>query len=202
MSIKENLKKLENFTKFSKWVELFDRRDFDRIDVEQHLFKKEILEYKGNYENDLLEQYKIYVELMDRINERIQRSYYAFLTVNSAIVGGIGYFQIHNAYDSVFAYIPLAIISYLALMFCLAWSISIKTLRRLYEKRFKIIDLIEERLPLSLFNAELMLLEDENDSKSKAVYARMETITLSLFLFLYIISFGYHVKLITFNVIF
>ena len=197
MFIKKNLEKLNNFTKFSKWTELFDRKGLDKLEVEQHLFKKKILDYKGSYENDLLEQYKLYVELMDRINERVQQSYYSFLTINSAIVGGLGYFQIHakEVAENVFAYFLLLIISYLALIFCLGWLKSIKSLRDHYERRLEIIKLIEEKLPLSLFNTELKLHENIVGAKSgfRITYVLTEGLTLVLFSALYSTSFIYHI---------
>ena len=162
----------------------------------KHLYKIEESDYSGNYRNDLLEQYKMYVELTDRINERLQRSYYSFLTINSAIVGGLGYFQIYGGSDtadqSAFISIVLAIISYLGTLSCGAWVISIISHRDLYERRLQIINSIEERLPLSLFYAESKLLEGSFCAELHIPAAKTEALTFILFLVIYNISILYH----------
>ena len=197
MSIKEDWKKI---LEVSRWVKALNRKGLHELTDEQYLFKTEESEYGGSYRHDLLEQYKMYVELTDRINERLQRFYYSFLTINGAIVGGIGYFQIHNnpELNGAFVLMLLAIISYLALFFCCAWAISIRTHRDLYERRLKIIESIEEKLPLSLLYAELKLLETGKDPRSQlhVAQARVEAYTIILFLIIYFISFLYHVALL------
>src|SRR5262245_9792406 len=46
----------------------------------------------GAFQNHLLEQYKLYVEMADRISQRRGTANTFFLTVNTAIIGALGTF--------------------------------------------------------------------------------------------------------------
>ena len=145
MSIEENLRKLSN------------RKGLYELTFEQCLFKMKESKYGDNYTNDILEQYKMYVELTDRINERLQRSDSYYMAINIATIGALGYFHLSPTLkDDVLIFI-LSIISYMAMIFCTSWSISIKSNRDLYRRKILIINSIEGLLPLSLFYTELKL---------------------------------------------
>jgi hypothetical protein len=48
-------------------------------------------EYGDNFKPHLLEQYKLYVEMADRISGRRQSANSFFLSVNTAIIAAVGY---------------------------------------------------------------------------------------------------------------
>ena len=198
MSIKKNLERLNNFTKFGKWTELFDRKNFDKLDDEQHLFKKKKHEYDGNYVSDLLDQYKMYVNLTDRINERIQQSQSFFLSINTFAVGALGYttleYGINGEHPDIT--IMLLVASVLATVFSVTWSISIVLHRKHRRRRFKVINLIEERLPLALFYTETKLLESEGGLKLHFIHTRLETIAHILLVVVYLTLVFYLVDFI------
>ena len=63
-------------------------RELNNIKDELFSVKKE--EYGNEYNKHLLEEYKLYVNLMDKTSERRSSANTFFLTLNSAIIGLMG----------------------------------------------------------------------------------------------------------------
>ena len=55
-----------------------------RTDLDEYLYGISPDKYGGEYQNHLLEQYKLYVQMADKISERRQSANSFFLTVNTA----------------------------------------------------------------------------------------------------------------------
>ncbi len=155
MSLKKYLKKLGNF------IMRDNSKDLVKILNEKDLFRTDELKYGSNYRNDLLEQYKMYVELTDRLNGRLQQSNSFFLTLNIAAIGAIGYVHLGHDADSLSTLVTLSltIISYLSVIICANWIGSIRLYKNIAVRRFEVIRTIEERLPLALFCTEFKLFE-------------------------------------------
>lgn len=100
-----------------------------------------------SYGNALLEQYKIYVEMADRISARRGAANTFFLTFNSAVFTLIG-----ALWGSSRPHAPswLLIIPTLVLMSqCLAWFWLIRSYRQLNAAKYAVVGALEERLPAS-----------------------------------------------------
>ena len=125
------------------------------MDLSTKLFNKpspEILEQR----NDLLfEQYKLYVEMMDKVSERRHQANSFFLTVNTilitALTGFIGLTK-QSALQFEFAWMIVAGLA--GVVFCLTWRRLIHSYGQLASGKFKIIHLLESHLPARLFDAE------------------------------------------------
>src|SRR5215217_8956247 len=61
-----------------------------RIDFDNFLYRVSAKDYGGQYQNHLLEQYKLYVQMADKISERRQSANSFFLTVNTALIAFLG----------------------------------------------------------------------------------------------------------------
>lgn len=95
----------------------------------------------------ILEQYKLYVEMADRVSSRRGLTNTFFLTLNTLIFTLIGVL----AKDHI-AQIPSAVLILLlmvALGQCAAWWTIVRSYRQLNTGKFKIVGLLEERLPAS-----------------------------------------------------
>lgn len=103
---------------------------------------------KEKYQAHLLEQYKLYVEMADRISIRRQSANSYFLSVNSAILAFVGYASSKETSD----YLWLLGIAGIVISFL--WFMIITSYRDLNTAKFTIIHQIETRLPLSLYDAE------------------------------------------------
>ena len=58
-------------------------------EIESTLFKIKQEEYGDRYRDDIIELYKLYVEMTDRISQRRDRANQWFLAMNTALISAI-----------------------------------------------------------------------------------------------------------------
>jgi hypothetical protein len=102
----------------------------------------------STYEAALLEQYKIYVEMADRISARRGLANSFFLTLNTSVITLFAAFkQIPNGPEALWLGIPL-----IALVGeCFAWFYLVRSYRLLNGAKYRVVGALEERLPASPF---------------------------------------------------
>ena len=120
--------------------------------------------YEGpaeKYQAAILDQYKIYVEMADRISQRRGLTNTFFLTLNSAIFTVIGVFWKDPPTGSAWLLIfPLII----ALGQCTAWWWLVRSYRLLNGAKYRVIGIFEERLPAAPYwRAEWVALGEGRD---------------------------------------
>ena len=99
-----------------------------------------------SYSAALLEQYKIYVEMADRISARRGLTNTFFLTLNSAIFTLVGAFWTRSPHAASWLLIfPVIVLS----AECLAWFWLVRSYRQLNSAKYAVIGAFEERLPAS-----------------------------------------------------
>jgi hypothetical protein len=103
---------------------------------------------KDKYKSHLLEQYKLYLEMADRISSRRQAANSYFLSVNTALLGFVGYLTTKEPVE----YLWLLGIAGLALSY--SWQRLILSYQNLNTAKFNVVHHIEKRLPISPYNAE------------------------------------------------
>jgi hypothetical protein len=98
------------------------------------------------YYSTLLEQYKIYVEMADRISARRGLANTFFLTFNSAVFTLIGAFWTARPHaTSALLIVPVVVL----MAQCLAWFWLIRSYRQLNAAKYAVVGALEERLPAS-----------------------------------------------------
>ena len=98
------------------------------------------------YSNALLEQYKIYVEMADRVSARRGLANTYFLTLNSTVFTIIGVFWSTRPHVSSWLLIfPVVVL----IGQCLAWFWLVRSYRQLNAAKYAVIGALEERLPAS-----------------------------------------------------
>lgn len=106
-------------------------------------------DYQSNeqYYEHVLEQYKLCVEMADRISSRRDIANGFFLTLNGLILGAIGFLsEKQNLLPSKWALLlPLAVL----LLECFFWRRLIISYKRLNSAKFQIIGELESKLPAS-----------------------------------------------------
>jgi hypothetical protein len=115
------------------------------------------------YQAAILEQYKIYVEMADRISQRRGLTNTFFLTLNTAIFTTIGLFWEHkpNGQGWWLAF-PLMML----LGECFAWFYILRSYRLLNTAKYEVVGALETRLPASPYwRAEWMALGEGKDPK-------------------------------------
>lgn len=109
----------------------------------------------GQEPGPLFEQYKLYVEMADRISSRRLTSNSFFLSINSAIIalGGYASLRFHSALST-----PVAIVAALTgITLCLLWQRLLASYRHLNTVKFRVIHELEKLLPVSPYDAEWQL---------------------------------------------
>jgi hypothetical protein len=100
------------------------------------------------YQTAVLEQYKLYVEMADRISQRRGLSNTFFMTLNAAIFTLIGVFWKDRPSGSVWWLLfPLVVV----LSQCGIWFYVVRSYRLLNRAKYSVVGLLEERLPASPF---------------------------------------------------
>jgi len=142
------------------------------MDIKTKLFKVPQKKYGDFYLESYLEQYKIYLEMADRISSKRQSANSFFLSINTAIIALVGYIQLGPmASVNKFYYI---IVSLAGMMICYSWYRLIHSYKDLNSGKFKVIHLIEQNLPIAPYDAEWELLEKGENSKIYLPFTKVE----------------------------
>jgi hypothetical protein len=141
-----------------------------------------------SFQHLLMEQYKLYVEMTDRISSRRNWTNIFFLTLHAIIVGVMGLSLSRSPYVPQIGLLLMPLMGLLVL--CYAWWRLTQWYRHMLTVRHNIIGQLEQRLPSSP-----SLAADRNDITSKEGYFnplnRMEKTLPFVFAILYIFSFTY-----------
>jgi hypothetical protein len=123
-------------------------------DLEKMLFASESGKYGDKYIEHLLEQYKIYIGSAEKISEQRQKANEFFLAVNTALVAILGFI----ATKTVEVSILLALASLAGITMCYLWYRIVLSYGDLNTGKYKVIHMIEKRLPLALYDTEWEML--------------------------------------------
>ena len=145
-------------------------------------------EYSNNkelYQNHILEQYKMYVEMADRISSRRNFANIFFLTLNTTILGSIGFlFEKTQLIDPKWL-ITFPLVCTLTLI--VVWWCLLRSYRNLNSAKFKVVGHLEKRLPSSPYwSAEWKELREGKGLKKYRPLTALETYVPIVFGLLYI----------------
>jgi hypothetical protein len=125
--------------------------------IETKLFNQDLIRSEQNLEL-LFEQYKLYVELMDKVSERRHNVNTFFLSLNSILVTGLTVFLSQTSGPKAHhIWILIAVAAGIAC--CVTWRRLLKSYGRLNQGKFQVIHLLENRLPARLFDVEWDILK-------------------------------------------
>ena len=119
-----------------------------------------------------MEQYKLYLEMLDNNSERRQHANNFFLTVNTGVCAFIGYIFAKDAaieFRSFFWFVPIA-----GILLSYFWCRLIRSYRDLNTVKFKVVHLMEQRLPLAPFHAEWLALGEANNTQRYVPFTHLE----------------------------
>ncbi len=124
-----------------------------------NLFNTSEEQYGGLYKAHIIEQYKLYVEMMDRISQRRMTSNTLFITINSALLTLFSLFKLTVSNWGVLT-------SVVGIIITLSWYSIINSYKQLNTGKFEVIHELEACLPLSLYQYEWKILEEgKNEEK-------------------------------------
>jgi hypothetical protein len=111
------------------------------------------------WHSHLLDQYKLYVEMADRISQRRATANTYFLSVNSAILAFVGYITPKDANENLW------MLAVAGIALCWLWKALITSYKNLNTAKFKVVHAIEKRLPISPYETEWTFMGKGNDPK-------------------------------------
>lgn len=121
------------------------------LDPEELLGAPSAEAYGGSFQDHLLAQYTMYVEMADRITARRQTTNTFFLTVNTLLVAFLGVL----ASDPIAPPLPWAVsVAIAGVTLSYSWYRIIQSYRDLNRAKFEVIHALERMLPVRLFGAE------------------------------------------------
>ena len=142
------------------------------MDIENKLSSLEKKDYGNEYNSHLLEMYKIFLEMMDRISSRRQSANSFFLSINTAIVALVGYVQLgKKAGESVDFY---WVVGLAGMVLCYTWYRLTKSYKDLNSAKFKVILEVEKKLPISPYDAEWETLGKGKNAKLYLPFTKVE----------------------------
>ncbi len=133
----------------------------------------------------VLEQYKLCLELADRISQRRAATNTFFLTFHTAVIGGLAAFydDLDPRIAEIFFGVSAAI--------CGAWWLLLRSYRTLNTAKFRVIGALEEHLPASpLYKAEWEALGRGENWRTHIPFTPIEQIVPVGFALLYLFLLG------------
>lgn len=119
------------------------------------LFQAQPKDYGPKYNEDLMEQYKLYAETTDKISDRRSTANTFFLTANTLLVSVFGAIVGKDASLSINSMnIWFLLFALSGLAFSLTWFYMVESYSQANAIKFGILHEIERNLPLALYKAE------------------------------------------------
>lgn len=140
-------------------------------------------EYGEQFKNHLIEEYKLYVEMADRISQRRMDANSFYLSVNTLLVAFLTLFLKRNGDESSVLWIIAAVTGIIS---CGTWYFILKSYRQLNAGKFKVVHLMESKLPISPYDAEWKELGKGTDESKYWPLTHIEVILPILFFIIYI----------------
>lgn len=133
----------------------------------------------------IIEQYKLYIEMADKISERRQNANSFFLSLCTAFMGALGYLLIEknqNAYTNILWLPPLfgILVSY-------SWYRLIRSYKDLNSGKFMVIHQIEQKLPIKPYDAEWETIGKGRNKKLYLPFTHIEIFLPWIFLISFLI---------------
>ena len=118
--------------------------------------------YGAEYENHLFEQYKIYVDMADRVSSRRMLANSFFVGVHTALVVAFTVLIKEKILQSSL----LVLAPFVALMLlCYVWWSVVNSYRQLNSGKYKVVLALEQMLPVAPYDAEWIALGEGKDRK-------------------------------------
>jgi hypothetical protein len=152
--------------------------------IPTNIFRKTKEEYGSSYDSHVFKQYKLYIEMADRVSQRRMLANSLFVSVNSALIAGFMVLIKEKIINiSIIGILPF----FAVLLLCYIWWRTVSSYRQLNSGKFKIVHQIEKQLPLGLYDAEWEELEKGNNPKIYKPISHVENLLPFFFAILYLI---------------
>jgi hypothetical protein len=149
-------------------------------------------EYGANYRIHLLEQYKQYLNMADKISDRRSAANTFFLTINTALLSAFGIANLTSQKTSPLLFIVGSIA---AIVLSYSWYRLVRAYRDLNTAKFKVVHEIENNLPIRPFEAEWEAVGRGKDKRLYYPFTHIENKVPFVFILLYVFVILYSIRL-------
>ena len=154
-------------------------------------------EYGEGYQGHLLEQYKIYVEMADRVSQRRDQSNRFYVTIVSAlaaIVVVIARFGVPE--NGALLEVAFFVVGLFGVALSGVWYFNIRSYRTLNSAKFDIINRIEKQLPFAGYSEEWEILRPPSGRRPYLQLTRVEQFVPLIFIALFAALMVYAIRLL------
>ncbi len=124
-------------------------------------------------EQALIEQYKLYVEMADRISARRSDTNKFYISLLTALLVILSIVVEKNILSNIQGFVFIAI-GILGIALCLVWLVNIRSYSQLNSGKFKVIHEMEKQLPYACYEREWEILGKGVDRKKYFQLTRIE----------------------------
>lgn len=114
-------------------------------------------EYGEQFSEHMLEQYKLYVEMADRVSSRRAQTNRFYISLLSILLALLSIVASIGVFSEILNMILLAIAT-LGIILCALWYVNIRSYRQLNSGKFKVIHEMEKELPIAAYDREWEIL--------------------------------------------
>lgn len=115
-------------------------------------------DYGEEYNSHLLEQYHFYINGIDKVSDRRQKTNDFFLALNTGAMAFIG--VMNKTTEDIFS--VFVVVSIVGIILSVTWFNLIKSYKKINKNKYIILHKMEEHLPASPFKTEWQALTDDN----------------------------------------
>lgn len=129
--------------------------------------------YGDKFQDHLIEQYKLYVEMADRVSTRRAQTNRFYISLLSGLLALLSIVVTREVFNGILSVIFVAV-GILGIVLCFLWYINICAYRQLNSGKFKVIHEMEQRLPFPAYEREWVILGKGKESKKYLKLTRIE----------------------------
>ncbi len=122
-------------------------------------------QYGTKYKDHFFEQYKLYIDSVEKISDRRQNANNYFISINTALISLIGLSMQYRILEE-FSWVK-AMVAVVGILICVIFWFLIRSYKQLNTGKFKVLHGIENQLPLALYKHEWHIL---GEGKKNNIY--------------------------------
>jgi len=128
--------------------------------------------YGSEFKAHILEQYKLYVEMADRVSSRRVQMASFYTSILSALLALLSITSNKDLFQGPQSFVLLTI-AMLGLCLCFVWAANINSYKQLNSLKFKVIHEMETYLPFPCYGKEWKILKED---KNRRRYLRLSAV--------------------------
>lgn len=146
------------------------------------LLRRGTEEYGADYQQHFLDQYKLFVEMADRVSARRMQANTFFLGVNTGVLTIFAALAKDKILQGFFGALPIVAL----LILCFVWSRIVLSYRQLNSGKYKVVQEMERLLPAAPYAAEWVAMGEGHDPRLYLPLTHVEIWVPRLFGLLYV----------------